>query len=179
MNSQKQAVSSVKKWVEDIVIGLNLCPFAKKELVKNRIRFEVCGANTEEELTLILNQELEYLFAHDDVETSLLILTNVLQNFYDYNQFLDVADALIQKLDFEGEFQIASFHPDYQFADTELDDVENYTNRAPYPILHILREASLERAIDTYPDVDDIPKKNIALLQNMGKRKIRVLFAND
>jgi len=179
MISQKQAVSSVKKWVEDIVIGLNLCPFAKKELVKNRIRFEVCAANTEEELTLKLNQELEYLFAHDDVETSLLILTNVLQNFYDYNQFLDVADALIQKLDFEGEFQIASFHPDYQFADTELDDVENYTNRAPYPILHILREASLERAIDTYPDVDDIPKKNIALLQNMGKRKIRVLFAND
>ena len=174
--SQVEIINAVKHWLETLVIGLNLCPFAKKELIKNRIRFVVCEKESEEELLLYLNQELEHIFAHDNVETSLIILPKVLQNFEDYNQFLDLADALIQQMDFEGEFQIASFHPDYQFADTEFDDVENYTNRSPYPILHILREASLEKAIDTYPDVESIPEKNIALLKSMGTDKVKELL---
>ena len=172
-------IITVKKWLENIVIGLNLCPFAKKELIKNRIRFVVCEKESEEELLLSLNQELEHIFAHDNVETSLIILPNILQSFEDYNQFLDLADALIQQMDFEGEFQIASFHPDYQFADTEFDDVENYTNRSPYPILHILREASLEKAIDAYPDVENIPEKNIALLRSMGTDKVKELLNGE
>ncbi len=178
MNSHEEIIVSVRKWLENVVIGLNLCPFAKKELIKDRIRFEVCDSSDEEALLLKLNQELEYIFANENVETSLLILPKVLQGFEDYNQFLDIADALIQQMDFEGEFQIASFHPDYQFADTEFADVENYTNRAPYPILHILREASLEHAIDAYPDVDDIPEKNIILLREMGLDKINELLVN-
>ena len=173
MSINSQMISQTRQWLENIVIGLNQCPFAKKELVKDRIRFIVCEAEDEEQLLLNLNQELEFIFANDNVETSLLILPNVLQDFNDYNQFLDIADALIEKMDFEGEFQIASFHPDYQFADTEFADVENYTNRSPYPILHILREASLEKAIETYPDVDDIPEKNIALLKEMGIEKVK------
>ncbi len=99
-----------------------------------------------------------------------------MQSFDDYNQFLDLADALVLQMDLEGEFQIASFHPDYQFAETEFDDVENYTNRSPYPILHILREASLEKAIDAYPDVENIPSKNIALLRSMGTDKVKELL---
>ena len=169
-------IKSVQQWLEQIVIGLNLCPFAKRELVKNRIRFKVSEAQSEEKLLEDLNAELELIFLTDSVETTLLILTNILQDFNDYNQFLDIADSLIEKMDFEGEFQIASFHPDYQFADTEFDDVENYTNRSPYPILHILREASLEKAIDTYPDVENIPEKNIALLRSMGTDKVKELL---
>ena len=176
MSSQAQIIAQTTQWLENIVIGLNLCPFAKKELAKDRIRFEVCDADNEDALLLKLNQELEFIFANDDVETSLIILSNILKNFAEYNQFLDIADALIQQMDFEGEFQIASFHPDYQFSDTEFDDVENYTNRAPFPILHILREASLEKAIDSYPDVEDIPAKNIALLKEMGLVKVKELL---
>lgn len=169
-------IKSVQQWLEKIVIGLNLCPFAKRELVKNRIRFKVSEAQSEEKLLEDLNAELELIFSNDSIETTLLIISNILQDFNDYNQFLDLADALIQQMDFEGEFQIASFHPDYQFADTEFDDVENYTNRSPYPILHILREASLEKAIDTYPDVENIPEKNIALLKSMGTDKVKELL---
>lgn len=174
--SDQESIDSVKRWLENVVIGLNFCPFAKKELVKERIRFQVSDASSDEELLLELNSELEYLFAHDEVETTLVILPNYLQDFYDYNQFLDLADALIQQMDFEGEFQIASFHPDYQFAGTEQDDAENYTNRSPYPILHILREASLEKAIAKYPDVDKIPENNIELLKSLGVEKIKELY---
>ena len=168
-------ILSVKKWLENIVIGLNLCPFAKKELIKDRIRFIVTECTSDEALLMLLNAELEYIFANDDVETTLIIMPNYLLDFYDYNQFLDLADGLIQQMDFEGELQIASFHPDYQFADTKTDDVENYTNRSPYPILHILREASLEKAINSYPDVENIPERNIALLRQMGLEKVKAL----
>ncbi|NNM14950.1 MAG: DUF1415 domain-containing protein [Gammaproteobacteria bacterium] len=172
----EEIINSVRDWLENVVIGLNLCPFAKKEYVKQRIRFQLIDVSSDEDLLLALNQELEYLFANDEVETSLLILPNHLQNFVDYNQFLDLADALIEQMDFLGEFQVASFHPDYQFADTEVDDLENYTNRSPYPILHILREASLENAIARYPDVEKIPDNNIALLESMGIEKIKELY---
>jgi len=174
--SSELIIKEVTRWLEIVVIGLNLCPFAKKELVKNRIRFEVSEAKNQEQLLVALHEELEFIFANDNIETSLLILPKMLQSFEDYNQFLDIADALVQKLDFEGEFQIASFHPDYQFAETEIDDVENFTNRSPYPILHILREASLEKAIETYPNVDDIPVKNIALLKSMGIEKVKKIL---
>lgn len=176
MSSGEKIISDVRFWLEELVIGLNLCPFAKKELVKDRVRFAVSDSKADEALLMELNSELEYIFANDDVETTLLIISNHLQDFDDYNQFLDLADALVQQMDFEGEFQIASFHPDYQFAETQPDDVENYTNRSPYPILHILREASLEKAIASYPDVDDIPEKNITLLRSLGIEKIKNLI---
>ena len=165
-----------RQWLEEIVIGLNLCPFAKRELVKNRIRFTVSESKTEEELLINLNSELELIFADENVETTLLILPHVLQDFYDFNQFLDLADVLIQQMDFEGIFQIATFHPDYQFDGTAPNDTENYTNRSPYPILHILREESLEKAIANYPDTDKIPERNIALLESMGVEKIKGLL---
>lgn len=168
--------NSVKKWVEDMVVGLNLCPFAKRELIADRVRFFVSEAKTEEQLLMDLHSELNVLNADDGIETTLLIHPAVLHNFSDYNQFLDYAEGLLVELELDGVYQIASFHPDYQFADTEPDDVENYTNRAPYPILHLLREQSLERAVANYPNPEQIPERNIALLRDLGREKILALL---
>jgi len=174
--SESEVVNATRKWVEDVVVGYNLCPFAKRELVKDRVRFVVTEAKTEDELVQALHAELQLLEDQPDVETTLLIHPGVLQNFYAYNEFLDTADALLEYLELEGIYQIASFHPDYQFADTEADAAENYTNRSPYPMLHILREASLESAIDSYPDVDGIPDRNIELMNREGADKLQSLL---
>jgi hypothetical protein len=166
----------VQLWLDSFVVGLNLCPFAKRELNNNRVRFIVTEAETEEQLLETLQTELELLSHDDSIETTLLIHPAVLNDFYDYNEFLAYADSLLEQMEFDGIYQIASFHPAYQFDGTDPDDVENYTNRSPYPILHILREASLEHAIAGYPDSDQIPEKNIALLKNMGHDKARALL---
>ena len=156
---------------------MNLCPFAKRELVKDRVRFAVTPAATEEQLIIALRQELEFLSTEPSVETTLLIHPDVLQDFDEYNQFLAVADRLLVDLQLEGVFQIASFHPGYRFEGTQPDNAENYTNRSPYPLLHLLREASLERAVATYPDVDQIPINNIALMNEMGQPKLQAMLA--
>ena len=163
---------SVRRWVKSFVVGLNLCPFARRELVNDRVRFTVTEATSEAQLLLALRAELEFLGANPSVETTLLIHPKVLQDFFEYNQFLNVADALLAQMKLEGVYQIASFHPDYQFGGTEPDDAGNYTNRSPYPVLHLLREESLERAIAHYPDVEKIPERNIALMNSMGKDKL-------
>jgi hypothetical protein len=172
----EKIINPVRKWVENLVVGLNLCPFAKRELVQSRVRFSVSEAVTEEQLLADLQAELELLDGDKAVETTLLIHPNVLQDFYHYNQFLNRADSLLAQIGLAGVYQIASFHPDYQFGGTEPDDVENYTNRSPYPMLHLIREESLERAIANYPDSDRIPERNIALLKSLGRVKIRALL---
>jgi len=169
-------INSVRQWLETVVIGLNLCPFAKRELVNNRINFIVSDANNELDLLDDLKQALKQLNDDHSIETSLLIHPNVLQNFTDYNQFLDYADDVLYDMKLDGVYQIASFHPDYQFADTHIDDVENYTNRSPYPLLHLLREESLEKAVANYPHPEQIPERNIALFREMGVDKIRALL---
>ena len=167
---------SVQQWVESFVVDLNLCPFAKRELVKNRVRFAVTEALDEEQLLTALQAELELLDSDSSVETTLLIHSKVLQDFYEYNQFLDSADRLLVQMKLAGVYQIASFHPNYQFGGTEPDDAENYTNRSPYPILHLIREESLARAIAEYPDVDQIPARNIELMNSMGQGKLHKLM---
>ena len=169
-------INPVRLWVENLVVGLNLCPFAKRELVKNRVRFSVTEAVTEEQLLVDLQAELELLNSDETVETTLLIHPKVLQDFYDYNQFLNRADSLLEQMGLIGVYQIASFHPDYQFGGTEPDDAENYTNKSPYPMLHLIREESLERAIANYPDPDQIPERNIALLKSLGRDKMQALL---
>ena len=169
-------IKPVRNWVESVVIDLNLCPFAKRELVKNRVRFSVSEAVTEEQLLEDLHTELELLNNDDAIETTLLIHPKVLQDFYDYNQFLNYVDDLLDQMDLNGIYQVASFHPDYQFGGTEPDDVENYTNKSPYPMLHLIRESSLEQAIASYPDSDKIPERNIELLETMGREKMRALL---
>jgi len=173
---ETEIISATRKWVEDVVVGYNLCPFAKRELVRNRVRFVVSEAKTEDELLQALHSELQRLQDEPEIETTLLIHPGVLQDFGPYNEFLDAADGLLAYLDMEGVYQIASFHPDYQFAETEPDAAENYTNRSPFPMLHLLREASLEAAIDSYPDVDGIPERNIELMNELGSDKMRSIL---
>jgi len=169
-------VTAVRHWVDTLVVGLNLCPFAKRELVKDRVRFTVTDATTEEQLLVAIQEELNLLDSDDAIETTLLIHPGVLQDFFDYNQFLNYTDGLLVEMGFEGVFQIASFHPDYQFGGTEPDDAENYTNRSPYPLLHLIREESLEQAIANYPNADQIPDRNIALMESMGQDQLKRLL---
>ncbi|MES2349653.1 MAG: DUF1415 domain-containing protein [Pseudomonadota bacterium] len=163
-------IAETVNWVEKAVIGLNLCPFAKAVHVKQQIRYVVCDADTPEALLEKLMEELEYLAEADPdkVDTTIIIHPNVLADFEDYNEFLDVADAALEDLDLDGILQVASFHPDYQFADTHKNDIENYTNRSPYPSLHLLREDSVERAVEAFPEAADIFEKNIDTLRTLG-----------
>jgi hypothetical protein len=174
--SDEAIVLAVRTWVETFVVGMNLCPFAKRELVKNRVRFVTTAATTQEQLLMVLQAELKLLNTDPSVETTLLIHAKVLQDFYDFNDFLSIADSLLVDMELDGTYQIASFHPDYQFAGTQTGDAENYTNRAPYPVLHLLREESLERVIADYPDVDGIPERNIKLMNDLGPDKLQTLL---
>lgn len=175
-------ITDTRRWLDRAVIGLNLCPFAKAVVVKDQIRFVVSEARTPEALALQLQQELQHLAAADPevLDTTLLIHPQVLQDFGDYNDFLDVADALLDELGLDGELQIASFHPDYTFADSEPDesgeDVADCSNRAPYPTLHLLREASIERAVQAVPDAGDIYERNVDTLRRLGWDGWRALW---
>jgi len=166
-------LADVQNWVDSFVAGMNLCPFAKPELTRNRVRFVVSTANSEELLLTALHAELELLNNDQSIETTLLIHPGVLREFDQYNQFLNYAEALIIQMALEGIYQIASFHPDYQFENTDPTAAENYTNRSPYPMLHLLREESLETAIASYPEVEQIPGRNIELMQRLGKTELR------
>lgn len=163
-------VAATRKWLERAVIGLNLCPFAKSVYVKEQVRYVVSNATTPEQLLETLMDELQRLSdtSPEQVDTTLLIHPFVLNDFEDYNEFLDVADVAVEDMQLEGELQVASFHPDYQFADTDAGDISNYTNRAPYPILHLLREDSIARAVDAFPEAEEIFEKNIATMEKLG-----------
>lgn len=173
MTVSKTVIDEVRAWVEDQVVGWNLCPFARRELVNDTIRFSVSEAENEEALLMALAEEIRHLDRHSEVETTLLIHPQMLAQFEDYNEFLELADALLAELEREGVYQIASFHPQYRFDGTEPEDPENYTNRSPYPLLHLLREDSLSEAVDNHPDVQQIPIDNIALMKRMGIEKLR------
>ena len=179
MNEQ-QVIADTRRWLERAVIGLNLCPFAKAEHVHGRIRYVVSSAQAEDALLEDLRREALHLQAADPAqcETTLLIHPQVLTEFLDYNAFLDRADALLEELELDGILQIASFHPQYQFADAAPDDISNYSNRAPYPTLHLLREASVERAVEAFPDAADIYDRNMETLRRLGLKGWRELFAN-
>ncbi|PWF49373.1 DUF1415 domain-containing protein [Massilia glaciei] len=165
-----QVIAATERWLEQAVIGLNLCPFAKAVHVKKQVRYVVSNATTPEALLETLMDELQALSDADPekVDTTLLIHPFVLNDFLDYNEFLDIADAALEDMELDGELQIASFHPQYQFADTHIDDIGNFTNRSPYPILHLLREDSIERAVEAFPEASDIFEKNIDTLEKLG-----------
>jgi hypothetical protein len=163
-------IAATVLWLERAVIGLNLCPFAKAVYVKQQIRYVVSAATDPEALREELVRELGLLTQTPaaEIETTLLIHPHALADFLDYNDFLDVADATLAELELTDEFQIASFHPRYQFAGTQPDDIENYTNRSPYPMLHLLREASVTQALAAFPDAARIFDGNIAVLRRLG-----------
>jgi len=164
------ATAATRHWLEQAVIGLNLCPFAKAVHVKEQIRWVESPARDAQGLLDDLLRELQLLAAADPetVETTLLIHPHALNDFLDYNDFLDVADAAIDELGLTGVLQVASFHPNYQFAGTAPDDVENLSNRSPHPMLHLLREDSIDRAVAAFPDTATIYERNIETLRSLG-----------
>jgi uncharacterized protein len=163
-------LAATRHWLTRAVIGLNLCPFAKSVHVKQQIRYAISEARDLEGVLTDLETELKALDAADpaQTDTTLLILPHALADFLDFNDALHFADRLLGQLRLEGTLQIASFHPQYQFEGTHPDDIENYTNRAPYPILHLLREASIERAVEAFPDAADIYERNQETLRRLG-----------
>jgi hypothetical protein len=173
-----EIIGATRTWLERAVIGLNLCPFAKAVHVSGRIRYRVSEARAGEELLEELCDELRALQAADPhvCETTLLIHPYVLGDFLEYNDFLAVAEAAVSALGLTGELQIASFHPSYQFAGTQSDDIENYTNRSPYPTLHLLRESSIERAVAAVADAAGIYELNIQTLKSLGHQGWRRLW---
>ncbi|WP_457389920.1 DUF1415 domain-containing protein [Roseateles sp. P5_E1] len=168
--NHEQIIQDTRDWVVKAVIGLNLCPFAKAVHVNERIRYVVSDATEPEALLKDLARELLALNRADpeEVDTTLVIHPNVLTGFLDFNDFLDAADALVEELKLDGILQIADFHPAYQFEGNEPDDIANYSNRSPYPTLHILREDSIERAVESMPDTASIYENNLETLDKLG-----------
>jgi hypothetical protein len=168
--SREEILQATRHWLTRAVIGLNLCPFAKSVHVKRQVRYAISDATGLEQVLADLETELLALAQADpaEVDTTLLILPHALADFLDFNDCLYFADRLLKELRLEGTLQIASFHPQYQFEGTEPDDIENYTNRAPYPILHLLREASIARAADAFPDAADIYERNQETMRRLG-----------
>jgi hypothetical protein len=174
-------IGATREWLERAVIGLNLCPFAKAVHSGDRVRYRVSQARDAEQLLRDLSDELQALHAADPAvcETTLLVHPWVLGEFLDYNDFLDVADAAVDALGLTEELQVASFHPHYQFADTQPGDIQNYSNRSPFPTLHLLRQASVDAAVAAFPDAAAIFEKSIATLERLGHDGWERVMAGD
>ncbi|HEY6942801.1 DUF1415 domain-containing protein [Dokdonella sp.] len=174
------AIAATRRWIERAVIGLNLCPFARAPFTQDRLRITVSRATDIDALVDDLRKELEWLRDADahEWETSLLVHPFVLGDFEDYNQFLDVADALLEAMELDGEIQLASFHPQYRFADAGADDIGNATNRSPFPTLHLLRESSIDRAVESGVDTDAIYERNIETLRKLGHHGWEALWVD-
>ncbi len=165
-----EVLEKTRHWLEAAVIGLNLCPFAKAVYVKNQVRLVVSKARHADDLLEELDRELDLLVATpaSEIDTTLLIHPTLFEDFLDFNDFLEVAEGVVDEHGLEGVIQLASFHPQFQFDGTELDEISNYTNRAPFAILHLLREDSVERALEAFPQADAIFEANIATLEKLG-----------
>lgn len=178
ISSTNEIAQQVEQWLNDVVIGLNLCPFAAKPQRNKQIKIFVSEAKTEETLLEdILSQLLELeATSAQELETTLVAVPNMLGDFYDYNLFIDWVEALIKQQDWEGVFQLATFHPDYCFGGTEPEDAENLTNRSPYPVFHLIREESMEKVLKHYPNPEAIPDTNIARVESLTAEERRKLF---
>lgn len=169
-HSSELIIGQTKIWLERAVIGLNLCPFAKSVFVKKQVRYALTAANSADALLAELEAELNRLADSEPekLDTTLLIHPQVMTDFLDYHFFLAEVDALNRNLGYEGIFQIASLHPDYEFAGSEKDDIANFTNRSPFPTLHLLRESSIDRAVAAFPDAAKIFERNIETMETLG-----------
>lgn len=170
--------AAVRQWLEQVVVGLNLCPFAARPLREGRVRVVVSESRRELDLLTELQFELQRLEDRPaaELETTLIAIPDMLADFADYNDFLDDVDRLLEEFEWAGDYQVASFHPDYQFADTQPDDAENLTNRSPVPLLHLLREDSVEAAIESHPDAEGIPEANIRRMRGLNREERNTLF---
>lgn len=159
------------------MIGLDLCPFAGSAWQEQKIRLTISNSSVQEDLLRDLYEEVRFLEQNQSTETTLLVIPGCLESFDEYNQFLDLCDSLLAQYDWNGEFQIASFHPEYQFSGTHPDDRENWTNRSPYPVLHLLREKSLTKALANHPCPEKIPEINIEKLNSLDECDFKRIFS--
>jgi len=168
--TDEEVLAKTKHWLEAAVIGLNLCPFAKAVYVKHQVRLVVSKARHADDLLEEVDRELDLLVATpaSEIDTTLLIHPTLFEDFLDFNDFLEIAEGVVDEHGLEGVVQLASFHPQFQFDGTEPDDIGNYTNRAPFAIVHLLREESVERAVEAFPEADAIFEANIATLEKLG-----------
>lgn len=178
MNDQN-IINATQTWLNSFIIAFNICPFARREQQRNSIRYRVAHQENLEQALQTLIEECAYLDLHAETETTLLIFPTQFEDFENYLDMLEIAERLLIAQHYEGIYQLASFHPDYHF-ETDSDDGDdpaNYTNRSPYPMLHIIRETSIERAVASYPDPENIPNRNIKLTRELGREKLKSLLA--
>ncbi|EJL84059.1 hypothetical protein PMI15_02302 [Polaromonas sp. CF318] len=175
--TDQEVLDKTRLWLEKAVIGLNLCPFAKAVYVKNQVRLVVSHARHADDLLEELDRELDLLVATpaEEVDTTLLIHPTLFEDFLDFNDFLEIAEGVVDEHGLEGVIQLASFHPRFQFEGTEPEDIGNYTNRAPFAILHLLREDSVERAVEAFPEAEAIFEQNIQALEKLGHQGWKAL----
>lgn len=179
--AEHPAIAATRDWVDRAVIGLNLCPFAKSVQVKGQVRYVLSAATSPDDLLAELERELRHLAVVDPelTDTTLLVHPQLLQDFLDFNDFLAAAEALLDRLGLEGTLQIASFHPQFQFAGTREDDISNFSNRSPHPTLHLIREASIDRAVEAFPEAEAIYERNIETLEKLGHEGWAALFTGS
>ena len=171
-------VNITRRWINSFIVDLNLCPFARREVMRNSMRFTVFEDSDPENILHALSEEITLLHNSPEIETSFLILPAGMPDFRDFNDFIYAAESLTEALGWEGRYQLVGFHPQYQFANTEPDDAENYTNRSPFPMLHILRESSVSDAVATTHDTALIPQRNIATLGDLGSTALKARWRN-
>lgn len=171
-------IQKTKNWITDVVIACNFCPFAAREIHRGSVHFEVQKNATIQTALNTLNTLLLQLNSTKEIETTLLIFSNSFLDFNEYLNLVDYSERFLKKNNYEGIYQVASFHPDYLFAGSNSNDPSNYTNRSPYPMLHILREESLTKAIDSYPDIENVPERNIAFTKEKGLFYMQELLKN-
>ena len=175
MQSKEIVIAQTKKWITNVVIACNFCPFAAREIKRNTVNYIVETSNDISTCLQTFIDECMRMDEDDKTETSFIIYPATFAGFEDYLDFVSLAEALLEKEDYEGIYQVASFHPQYCFDDVDEDDASNFTNRSIYPMLHILREESIEKALENYPDTDDIPEKNIAFTKAKGAAYMKML----
>jgi hypothetical protein len=176
MTNENSIITQTRYWVKNVVIQFYFCPFAGREFDDDNLRFQLCESTRVEDALQALIDECFFLDQHTKLNTSLLILAQTGREFGDYLKIVEMAEKLLRKQGYEGEYQIASFHPDYQFADAPKNDPANYTNRSPYPMIHIIRESSLEKALANFPHPESIPQKNIEVARGLGQKKLQSIL---
>ncbi len=175
--AEQLIIDQTKKWIADVVVGCNFCPFAAREVKRDSISYEVLQQADMETTLQAVASTFSYLDEHPEIETSLLILPGSFESFDAYLQLVELAESLLEQEEYEGIYQVASFHPAYLFAGSNEHDPANYTNRSPYPMLHFLREESVSQAVDSHPDIDQVPEQNIAFTEDKGLSYMQQLLA--
>ena len=180
-DEERVVIEDTQLWLNKAVIGLNLCPFAKAVVAKQQVRYVVCMDSEPEQVLKMLQEEMQLLINTDAavLDTTLLIAPHLLPDFLEFNEFLFDCDSVLLSMELEGVLQIADFHPRYQFAGTESDDISNFTNRAPYPTLHLLREESIDKAVEAFPDASLIYERNMQVLEDLGREGWESLFKEN